>query len=56
MNIEEHTTDNRKRKKWNERKGGRIEGRKVVKKSVGEMISNGSGLNIYIRRRENDKR
>ena len=32
-NNEEHSIDNRKRKKWNERKVGRIGGRNVVKKS-----------------------
>ena len=52
---EAHTRDNRKRKKWKVEKSREIEGKNEVKR-VDEMISYGSGLNIYDRRRENDKR
>ena len=55
VNNEAHTRDNRKRKKWKVEKSREIEGKNEVKR-VDEMISYGSGLNIYDRRRENDKR
>ena len=55
FNNEAHIRDNRKRKKWKVEKSREIEGKNEVKR-VDEMISYGSGLNIYDRRRENDKR
>ena len=54
VNNEAHTRDNRKRKKMEREKRKEIERRNEVKR-VDEMISNGRGLNIYDRRRENDR-